>query len=99
MKILVALKRVADPDNANKIKISATGIDTTGLDVLQSLQRNLDKRGSTLFLCDLNAQPRSIVERSGFAGTVGEDNVCGNLTEALIRAQQVRPHAGRIAYA
>ncbi len=32
MKILVALKRVADPDNANKIKISATGIDTTGLE-------------------------------------------------------------------
>lgn len=74
-------------------------IDTTGLDVLQSLQRNLDKRGSTLILCDLNSQPRSIVDRSGFAATVGEDNVCGNLTEALIRAQQVRPHAGRIAYA
>lgn len=33
MKILVALKRVADPDNANKVKIPATGekIDTTGL--------------------------------------------------------------------
>ncbi|HLV22196.1 MAG TPA: electron transfer flavoprotein subunit beta/FixA family protein [Polyangiaceae bacterium] len=34
MKILVALKRVADPDNANKIKIPASGdrIDTTGLE-------------------------------------------------------------------
>lgn len=33
MKILVPLKRVADPDNANKIKISAAGkIDTTGLE-------------------------------------------------------------------
>lgn len=33
MKILVALKRVADPDNANKVKIPAAGdkIDTTGL--------------------------------------------------------------------
>jgi electron transfer flavoprotein beta subunit len=33
VKILVALKRVADPDNANKVKIPATGekIDTTGL--------------------------------------------------------------------
>lgn len=33
MKILVALKRVADPDNANKVKIPASGekIDTTGL--------------------------------------------------------------------
>lgn len=32
MKILVPLKRVADPDNANKIKISAGKIDTTGLE-------------------------------------------------------------------
>ncbi len=34
MKILVALKRVADPDNANKVKIPADGskIDTTGLE-------------------------------------------------------------------
>ncbi len=31
MKILVPLKRVADPDNANKIKVSPQKIDTTGL--------------------------------------------------------------------
>ena len=34
MKILVSLKRVADPDNANKIKIAPSGaaVDTTGLE-------------------------------------------------------------------
>jgi electron transfer flavoprotein beta subunit len=34
VKILVALKRVADPDNANKVKVSADGksVDTTGLE-------------------------------------------------------------------
>src|SRR6185503_12347181 len=34
VKILVALKRVADPDNANKVKIGAggTSVDTTGLE-------------------------------------------------------------------
>ncbi|NRA35579.1 MAG: electron transfer flavoprotein subunit beta/FixA family protein [Polyangiaceae bacterium] len=32
MKILVALKRVADPDNANKVKVSPEKIDTTGLE-------------------------------------------------------------------
>ncbi len=31
MKILVPLKQVADPDNANKIKVTAGKIDTTGL--------------------------------------------------------------------
>lgn len=34
MKILVALKRVADPDNANKVKVAANGksVETTGLE-------------------------------------------------------------------
>jgi electron transfer flavoprotein beta subunit len=33
VKILVAVKRVADPDNLNKIKLSAQGkVDTTGLE-------------------------------------------------------------------
>ncbi|HEY6077152.1 MAG TPA: electron transfer flavoprotein subunit beta/FixA family protein [Polyangiaceae bacterium] len=34
MKVLVALKRVADPDNANKVKIAAGGnaVDTSGLE-------------------------------------------------------------------
>lgn len=32
MKILVAVKRVADPDNANRIKIQSDSIDTSGLD-------------------------------------------------------------------
>ena len=34
MKVLVALKRVADPDNANKVKISPSGdaVETTGLE-------------------------------------------------------------------
>ena len=32
MKILVPLKRVADPDNANKIKVTAGKIETTGLE-------------------------------------------------------------------
>lgn len=32
MKILVPLKRVADPDNANKVKVTAGKLDTTGLE-------------------------------------------------------------------
>lgn len=32
MKILVPIKRVADPDNANKVKVNAGKLDTTGLE-------------------------------------------------------------------
>src|SRR5215475_950046 len=32
LKILVALKRVSDPDNANKIKVSGSKVETAGLE-------------------------------------------------------------------
>jgi electron transfer flavoprotein beta subunit len=32
VKVLVALKRVADPDNANKVKVNAGKVETTGLE-------------------------------------------------------------------
>jgi SulP family sulfate permease len=42
-------------------------LDTTGLDALEQLQRALHKRGARLVLWGLNPQPRSLLERSGFA--------------------------------
>ncbi|MCB1958016.1 MAG: sulfate permease [Rhodocyclaceae bacterium] len=66
-------------------------IDTTGLDILQTLHRNLLKRGAALILCDLNTQPGSLIRRSGFMEQLGADRIAGNITEALMRAQQIRP--------
>ncbi|THF63563.1 STAS domain-containing protein [Pseudothauera nasutitermitis] len=74
-------------------------IDTTGLDILQTLQRNLDKRGAQLILCDLNTQPASLVRRSGFFDKLGEPNVVANLAEALARAGQLGGRDAEIAYA
>lgn len=73
-------------------------IDTTGLDILQTLHRNLKKRGAVLILCGLNSQPGSLVFRSGFLDQLGDDNVTGNITEALIRAQSIRGSGPEIAY-
>ena len=42
-------------------------LDTTGLDTLEQLQRSLNQRQGRLVLHGLNAQPRSLLERSGFA--------------------------------
>lgn len=66
-------------------------IDTTGLDILQTLHRNLSNRGITLILSALNAQPGSIVSRSGFLDKLGPHNVADNLNAALIKAQHVGP--------
>jgi sulfate permease, SulP family len=42
-------------------------LDTTGLDVLEQLHKAVDKRGGRLRIVGLHGQPRSLIERSGFA--------------------------------
>ncbi|HRP66294.1 MAG TPA: SulP family inorganic anion transporter [Thauera sp.] len=74
-------------------------IDTTGLDILQTLHRNLGKRGAYLVLCGLNSQPGSLVFRSGFLDQLGDQNVAENLTAALMRAQHLSGKDPEIAYA
>lgn len=74
-------------------------IDTTGLDILQTLHRNLQKRAAHLILCGLNAQPESLVSRSGFLDRLGEGNVTAGLTDALLRAQWLSGKAPEVSYA
>jgi len=64
-------------------------IDNTGLETLQLLQRALARRGGQLILCGLNRHPAALVERSGFAATLGEANVVPHLARALFRAHQL----------
>ncbi len=74
-------------------------LDTTGLDILQTLHRNLHKRGAHLILCRLASQPGSIVFRSGFLDRLGDDNITATLEEALARARQLSASEPEIAYA
>jgi len=61
-------------------------VDTTGLDMLSTLQRKLVRNGKRLLIAGANAQPRSLFERSGFAATLGAENLCDDLATALARA-------------
>ena len=45
---------------------SLQSLDTSGLDVLEQLRKAIVLRGGRLVLAGLNAQPRSVMERSGF---------------------------------
>ena len=63
-------------------------IDTTGLDLLQTLHRTLEKRGSRLVLAGLGDQPASLVSRSGFAEKLGAENLVDSLVEAVLLAQR-----------
>ena len=64
-------------------------LDTTGLDFLENLHRTLREEGRHLILADLNQQPNSLIHRSGFASTLGERNIAGDLTSALHRAHEL----------
>jgi sulfate permease, SulP family len=68
---LDALQRAADEAADGSVMRLDTrqliSLDTTGLDALEQLQRSLHKRGARLVLWGLNPQPRSLLERSGFA--------------------------------
>ena len=45
---------------------SLQSLDTSGLDVLEQLQKAIVLRGGRLVLAGLNAQPKAVMERSGF---------------------------------
>jgi len=61
-------------------------VDTTGLESLETLHRNLARRGATLILCDVNQQPASLIARAGFINTLGSANLLPDLPAAIERA-------------
>ena len=67
-------------------------LDTTGLEGLENLLDQLQKRGCKLLVCGLNSQPGSLLFRSGFTDHLGDDNVCADLSEALKRAYILLPN-------
>ena len=62
-------------------------IDTTGLDTLDVLRKSLLRRGARLIVCDVAAQPMSLMRRAGFAKEIGADNLLPNLDAAVALAQ------------
>ena len=74
------LKLALGKQNAVSGTIQSVSLDTTGLDLLQTLERTLGKRGGVLILSGLNTQPASLIERSGFAQTLGAHGISSSLT-------------------
>jgi len=68
-------------------------LDTTGLDALQSLHRMLARRGGRLVIAEPNAQPLSLIRRSGFIDEIGADAVFDDL-DAALTAISASPVAG-----
>src|SRR5258706_193937 len=63
-------------------------IDSTGLHALRDLVRRSRRDGSLVILSDVHAQPVVALERSGLYDELGEENIHGNIDDALNRAPE-----------
>jgi SulP family sulfate permease len=64
-------------------------IDSTGLNVLRDLIRSTGKQGTRVVISDIHTQPLMALGRSALMDELGEENVLGNIDDALNRARQV----------
>lgn len=63
-------------------------IDSTGLHALHELARRCKHDGTLLLLSDVHAQPMFAMARSDMVAALGQENLFGNLDDALDRARQ-----------
>jgi len=63
-------------------------IDSTGLHALRELVQRSKREGILVVLSDVHAQPVVALERSGLYDDLTEENVHGNIDDALNRARQ-----------
>ncbi len=87
---LEPLLACADPENPAQIVVldlqKTINVDTTGLDILETLRRKLAKNGKVLIISGAGAQPMSLFRRSGFAQKLGEQNLCIDRAAGTARA-------------
>ena len=91
------IEKLFDPTNTSRVapKIMVLDlyqvitIDTSGLDALRQLHRNLAKKASTLIVCNANSQTLSLMTRSGFLDEIGLANCCPDIESAYSRAQSL----------
>jgi SulP family sulfate permease len=64
-------------------------LDTTGLEALDALRRQLARRGGALIVAGATEQPLSLLQRSGFVERIGADNLVADLAAAQVRARHL----------
>ena len=70
-------------------------VDTTGLDILETLHRKLEKNGKALLITGAGDQPMSLFRRSGFAARLGAERLLAQREEGIARARDLAGAAPR----
>ena len=69
-----------------------TALDATGLFAIEEVAKQLHASKRTLLLCGAREQPAQLMHQAEFEDVVGRENICGNVQEALRRAEEIFEH-------
>jgi SulP family sulfate permease len=82
---------MAEIDQAPKVFIirmrNVPAIDSTGIHTLTDLVKRSKREGTLVILSDVHAQPMMAMGRSRLLDEIGDDNVLGNIDDALNQAR------------
>jgi SulP family sulfate permease len=80
-------------DNHAKVVVlrmrSVPAMDVNALHSLNGVVKACRKKHITVVLSHVQEQPLHMMQKAGFDKMVGEENICGNIDAALIRAQEI----------
>ena len=68
---------------------SVSTIDATAMRNLELLYEECHSRGVQLIMSHVNEQPMRVIQKAGFNKTLGEENFCAHIDDALSRAQVI----------
>ncbi|HLG32528.1 MAG TPA: sulfate permease [Ignavibacteriaceae bacterium] len=95
-----AVRIVENPPKIIIIRMrDVPAIDSTGIHALEQLLKETKKHGTHLVLSGVHTQPLMALAQADFISKIGEENVHGNIDDALDRAREILglPKLGRPA--
>jgi SulP family sulfate permease len=82
------LRKLAKPPKALILRMrDVPVIDSTGIAALESFMAQCRHQKIRLILCEIRAQPKKILEKSGFSRDLGAENIAPALEDALALTQ------------
>lgn len=64
-------------------------IDSTGIATLEDFYNDCKKNNTVLVISGIHAQPLFASEKAGLLDKLGDENICGNIDDALNRAREI----------
>jgi SulP family sulfate permease len=97
-KFKEAMRIIEKPPKIRIIRMrNVPAIDATGIHVLEETYKEAKKAGTLLILSGVHTQPLMALDKTGFLEVIGEENIFGNIDDALDRAREILglPKVGR----